>query len=308
MKVDEDEVERAAAKVYERLEQRGVSFGVSESIDPSIESVAKLFKSKIAKEEEDKMVEQEDEQETHDEEHEEEEEEQQHQKEEKEEEDQPPVDNAESISQIDGSIAQDNEEESESDDDASDEAISLPKQPEEEAKVPTTAPPSAKRQHIQRNVPFRGMRKAFAAATGLHGIITPSTVQLRQRHARARRRQQQRPEGKPTQDKSKDDKSSSEDEGANELILIRTESTSSSGDEIRDTDLGSDSPPANTELNNDQWSNGQEQNVVYESSNDAAIVSWGRQSSGGYGDTAHGGVHWPQEQNLEPPPLPDFEQ
>ena len=152
------------------------------------------------------------------------------------------------------------------------------------------------------------MRKAFAAATGLHGIITPSTVQLRQRHARARRRQQQRPEGKPTQDKSKDDKSSSEDEGANELISIRTESTSSSGDEIRDTDLGSDSPPANTELNNDQWSNGQEQNVVYESSNDAAIVSWGRQSSGGYGDTAHGGVHWPQEQNLEPPPLPDFEQ
>lgn len=284
--IDEDEVERAAAKVYERLEQRGVSFGVpSESIDPSVQSVAELLKGQIAKEGEEQQ-------------NEEQEEEYHEEGEQKEEEleDQPPLDDTGSNLHIDDAIDQEDEEDSACDDDASEDETSMPAEPEEETKVPETVPPTAKRQQIQRNVPFRGVRKAFAAATGLHGIITPSTVQLRARHARARRRAQQRPEGKSTQDKSDEDKSSVEDE----LLSIRTESTSSSTDESRDLESGSDFSPASSELNDNQWSNGYEQNIG-ESTNDAAVVSWGRQSSGG-GDIAYEGVH------LEPPPLPDFEQ
>jgi hypothetical protein len=299
VKVDEAEVERAAAKVYERLEQRGVSFVASEPSDPTIESVAEMLKSKIAQEQEEEE-EQEDKEEQND---------KEEQKEEQQEE-QSPLDVSESNHQVDDTIVHDNEEDSLRDDEASDEITNLvPTQPQEETKVPKPVPPSARRQHQQkRNVPFRGMRKAFARATGLHGVITPSTVQLRQRHARARRKQQQRPEGKSTQEKSKHGKASSQEQGANELLSIRTESTSNSSDENRDPKLCSDSPPVNTELSNDQWGNVQEQNVVYESSNDAAVSSWDRQSSasGGYDDNADEGVHWSQEQNLEPPPLPDF--
>ena len=296
VEINEDEVERAAAKVYERLEQRGVSFGVSESIDPSVQSVAELLKSQIAKEggrEDEENEEQEEEE--HEEEHEVGEQKGEEQ------EDQPPLDGAGGTLPIDDELAQDNEEESASDNDASDDKINTPTQPEEETKVlGPTVPLSAKRQQLQRNVPFRGMRKAFAAATGLHGIITPSTVQLRARHARAKRRAQQRPEGKSTQD-NKYDKSSVEDET---LLSIRTESTSSSSDENRDLKLDADSSPApaNSDLNDSQWNNGYEKHTV-ESANDAAVVSWGPQSSSsGYGDTASEGVL------LEPPPLPDFEQ
>lgn len=283
VKVDEAEVERAAAKVYERLEQRGVSFGAGETIDPTIESVAELLKSKIAKEKEEE--DHEDKKEQND-----------------EEQEKSPLDGSESNRQINDTVVHDNEKESSSDDEASEESINLPTQPDREIKVLNPVLPSARRQLQRRSVPFRGMRKAFAAATGLHGIITPSTVQLRQRHAQARRKQQQSPKGITAQENSKHDKASPQEEGANELLSIQTESTSR--DENLDSELYSDSPPGNN-----RWSNEQEQNVAYESSNDAAVLSWGRQSSatGGYDDTADEGIYWTQEQNLEPP-LPDIEQ
>ncbi|KAL7521507.1 hypothetical protein ACHAWX_006186 [Stephanocyclus meneghinianus] len=45
---------------------------------------------------------------------------------------------------------------------------------------------------FSRTVPFRTVRKALSRATGIHGLITPSSVQLHQRSMRAHRRQQKK--------------------------------------------------------------------------------------------------------------------
>jgi chromosome segregation ATPase len=54
----------------------------------------------------------------------------------------------------------------------------------------TTAPQAMnkKPRPSGRNVPFRSVRKAFSRATGMHGLITPSTTQIRQRSKQVQRR------------------------------------------------------------------------------------------------------------------------
>ena len=318
--IDEDELERAAAKVYERLEQQGVSFGTSESIDPNVEAVADLLKSKIAMEEgEDEKTDVECEEEegipsdndsarvdgvivlenTDDSTGEDGNTEVEYEEEER-----IPSDN--DSARVDGVIILENTDDSTSDDKAkddkaADEVTNQIKQPVKDIKAPKLAPPSQPRRPFQRNVPLRSVRKAFAAATGLHGIITPSTIQLRQRHARARRKRLQRPKEIPVKDDNKSDKTSSDSDVVNELLSIRSDASSVSNDENPHSKLSSDLSPVTVNSNR----HGQEQ--VHDNSHDATVVSWARQSN--HDETAaYDDVQWPQKQNLEPPPLPDFEQ
>ena len=263
--VDDDKVERAAAKVYERLESRGVSFEVADHIDPSLASVAEVLKSKISEEEEEEHLAVDD-SDTELEKHlgeqvEEKAEEQLHE------------DDSE-------------QEEHQSNNETSDETDNTSTKRKEESQQST-------RRQQQRNVPFRSLRKAFARATGMHGIITPSTVQVRQRLSRSQRQQQNRSaEEKPKQQMA------SEDEVPNISLSIQTESSSSS-------ESCSDSSPVNTKLRSDEWG---DQNIepTVEESYDTS--SWDRHPVNSHHDTQVEGSTWEEKQSLDPPPLPDFEQ
>ena len=158
----EDEVERAAAKVYARLEESGVKFGV---MDPSLDPVSSLLGSGIENEdgcddrsETDDMSED-------------------------------ASDTKAMVSQSEGSDG--------SDEDAVFETGDLKTRPQ--------LPPKREIKPT-RSVPFRTVRKAFSSATGLHGLITPSTVQLHQRYMHRNRRQQPRTSSTGGQDASKTDR------------------------------------------------------------------------------------------------------
>ena len=270
--IDDDKVERAAAKVYERLESRGVSFEVADHIDPSLASVAEVLKSKILEEQEEEHLSVDDS-----------ETEEKHLGEEVEKrpEEQFHEDDSE-------------QEEHQTNNEASDETDNTSTHRKEESNQQKPVQQST-RQQQQRNVPLRGLRKAFSRATGMHGIITPSTVQVRQRLSRAQRQQQYRTaEGKSKQQMT------SEDEGPNELRSIQTESSSSS-------ESCSDSPPVNTRLRSDEWGN---QNIdpTVEDSYDTSVSSWDRHPVNSHLDAQGEGSMWEEKQDLDPPPLPDFEQ
>jgi hypothetical protein len=263
VKVD-DEIERAAAKVYDRLEQRGVSFDVSDISAHTLDLVSELLKSKIAKEEE---------------------EQQQKDQEGEQQEEHLHEDDSDSDLQINHTF-HDNQEESSSNNDASN-ALSNQAMAMEEVKQLKPVRSIIKRRHQQRKVPFRVMRKAFARATGIHGMFSPSTVQLRQ----------QMSEGNSSHQKNRDGKNSFKDEGANELFSIQTKSSSRFTDEVHDvSELESELDPGV------QYDNSRGQ--VHESSHDTVVLSWGGQSSDGY-DTAD------EEASLSnsalEPPLPDNE-
>lgn len=269
--IDEDKVERAAAKVYERLESRGVSFGVVDPIDPSLASVAEVLKSKIVEEQEEEHLSVDDsdtELEKHS-----------GEQAEKRPEEQLHEDDSE-------------QEEHQSNSETSDETDNTSTHRKEESNQQKPVQQST-RQQQQRNVPLRGLRKAFSRATGMHGIITPSTVQLRQRLSRAQKQQHnQTAEGKSKQQMTSED--------PNELRSIQTESSSSS-------ESCSDSPPVNTRLRSDEWGN---QNIdpTVEDSYDTSVSSWDRHPVNSHHDTRGEGSMWEEKQDLDPPPLPDFEQ
>lgn len=153
----EDEVERAAAKVYERLEQNGVAFGVS---NPSLESVKDVF----AEAEQVRI----------------------------------------GANDMSDSDVTEDETESETDEGSEigedavnditlDDALDQPAATEtnDTAVNSTTLLTSGKQMkrppRPSRSVPFRKVRKAFSRATGMHGVVTPSSVQLRQRGMRGKR-------------------------------------------------------------------------------------------------------------------------
>ena len=264
--IDDDKVERAAAKVYERLESRGVSFGVADPIDPSLASVAEVLKSKIIEEQEEEHLTVDD------------------------------SDTEQVEKKAEEQLYEDDseQEDRQSNSETSDETDNTSTQRKEESNQPKPVQQSTRHQQ-QRNVPLRGLRKAFSRATGMHGIITPSTVQVRQRLSRAQKQQQNRTaEGKSKQQMT------SEDEDPNKLRSIQTESSSSSAS-------CSDSLPVNTRLRSDEWGN---QNIVptVEDSYDTSVSSWDRHSVNSHHDTQGEGSMWEEKQNLDPPPLPDFEQ
>jgi hypothetical protein len=272
--VDDDKVERAAAKVYERLESRGVSFGVADPTDPSLASVTEVLKSKILEEQEEEeehlSVDDSDTEEKH-----------LGEQVEKGPEEQLHEDDSE-------------QEEHQTNNEASDETDNTLTQRKEKSNQQKPVQKSTRHQQ-QRNVPFRGLRKAFSRATGVHGIITPSTVQVRQRLSRAQRQQQYRTaEGKSKQQMT------SEDDDLNELRSIQTESSSSS-------ESCSDSTPVNTRLRSDEWGN---QNIdpTVEDSYDTSVSSWDRHPVNSNHDAQGEGSMWEEKQDLDPPPLPDFEQ
>lgn len=213
----EDEVEKAASKVYERLEKAGVSF---ETGEPPIEPVKELVDALG-----DFGVNQDG-----------------------------ATDDSISTSKV-----------SEEVDATSGQLISNATLHNTTATKPVRHPRSS-----HRNVPFRSVRKAFSRATGMHGMITPSTVQLRQRGKHT----QQRPKKKhPVKKQTKDESTpevtvthaSTDAEVENQLWDNESENT---GDMPTDVSTGDDS---------------------YQQDN-----SWGE-----------GGVELMSL--MEPPPLPDFD-
>jgi hypothetical protein len=175
----EDEVEMAAAKVYARLEERGVSFGVS---SPSLGPLKDLFggddvddvssREVVAdRSESDECDESDDNPDDVD---------------EKNEREEPAMaieeDTTESSSDISGQVVR-----------------STPPPAEEDitSQPAVNSRPRKRNDTNPRSVPFRSVRKAFSRAMGLHGLLTPSSLQLHQQREILGRRQTQRRHWKP---------------------------------------------------------------------------------------------------------------
>jgi hypothetical protein len=157
-----EEVERAANRVYARLEERGVSFGVSH---PSlVESVQSLFDTAAAtattSEEEEKEEEDDD-------------------------------DVVKERSKRDDIDFMSDDDDDDSSDDYDDESEITTK-----TLTNSTISSDAQRKLINksstRNVPFRSIRKTLSRVTGVHGILKPSSIQLHHQHEQMNRRKQER--------------------------------------------------------------------------------------------------------------------
>ena len=154
-----------------------------------------------------------------------------------------------------------------------------------------TRPLSVKRNIPPRSVPFRAIRKAFSSATGMHGLITPSTVQLRQREIRGRR-----PLPKPRGDKSKVTTGSGEVPQKKEAELpqnlpVEKNHVSTQGQPpIPERPPLENSSTISTE-NSNLWEGGNGSDGY---SNHGVEGNWDTWSHVSEGD-------------LEPPPLPDFD-
>ena len=175
----EDEVEMAAAKVYARLEERGVSFGVS---SPSLGPLQDLFGGDAVDEVNSQVVVV-DTSESY----------------ECDESDDDPDDVDEKNEREEPAMAIE-EDTTESSSDISGQVVRSMPQP---AKKDSTSRPAVNSRPPKcnntnpRSVPFRSVRKAFSRATGLHGLLTPSSLQLHQRREILGRRQTQRRQWKP---------------------------------------------------------------------------------------------------------------
>jgi len=169
-----EEVERAAAKVFSRLEESGVRFGVS---DPSLGELKDLFGNPMNEDvSNDSMdgvsnpihsVIDEDVSDT-----------------EKE------VKTVHSVREEQSAVDEDEPRSSESSPSANNpEHRPLDKKSHARA----SQHPNARQRNIKppRSVPFRSVRKAFSRSTGLHGLLTPSTVQLRQKMQKQSQQRQQ---------------------------------------------------------------------------------------------------------------------
>mmetsp|Transcript_1125 Transcript_1125/g.2533 ORF Transcript_1125/g.2533 Transcript_1125/m.2533 type:complete len:1313 (-) Transcript_1125:57-3995(-) len=310
----QEEIERAAAKVYERLEQNGITFGVS---DPSLDSVGEMFSSRshedIGNEVDDENVENTGEE-----------------SEDPVEEvtDSGCIDEPEDSHRLSKQITEqstlDSLVESEKGGKEGGKADSFhntttpsPSIVSSNATSPNATqpimkrPPPASRGIPPRSVPFRSLRKAFSRVTGIHGVMTPSTVQLRQRGMRPRQLPPRSPDrnkgnmgssspGSGPQPKEASNSSSNQkpakglppipnrppilsSQTGNKEFPLETNSWGNEfkerGDDITDEDF--------------EWS--EVENEGFEGSDDleddAAGASWSAVSQGGLG----------------PPPLPDFE-
>ena len=175
-----EEVERAADKVFARLEESGVSFGV---MDPSLEQLKnmlsdptnandptlnKLMGERTILDESmirEDTVDAEDEDEGGD---------------------------AKSVKEESGLV---NDEVTLSSDSSTSSADDINSSHPPSEKTPLARAPQhpITRNIKARSVPFRSIRKAFSRSTGLHGLVTPSTVQLRQKMQRQVRQRRQQP-------------------------------------------------------------------------------------------------------------------
>lgn len=152
----EDEIDKAASKVYAQLEARDISFGV---VEPS--SLDQL-KGIIGSANNDNGID----------------------------------DDKSTAAEMPAGVHDTNEELTQ---DYHQEEESFPPSWEEEEEEPLKMTPSQpqessrpQKKEKSRQVPFRSLRKAFSQATGMHGLIRPSTAQLRQEQERVHKIQQGR--------------------------------------------------------------------------------------------------------------------
>ena len=135
-----------------------------------------------------------------------------------------------------------------------------------------------------RNVPFRSVRKAFSRATGMHGIITPSTVQLRKHSIYGQRHSKKR---------------------SNKKKLAQDGLRSQKNDSTRDN-MTIPHASSDAELENHLWSDENENNgdIPADVSSRSEDVFQQENSAWSY-EAAEGG---PELMSMmEPPPLPDFD-
>ncbi|KAL3785968.1 hypothetical protein HJC23_005677 [Cyclotella cryptica] len=227
----ENEVEKAASKVYHKLEKNGFSFGTSES---SLEQMKDFFQV---------------------------------------------VDNVK------------NEKEARKSDDSDTSTLNTTETHDLLAPNVTMQNTTAARKvslkgpskSLSRTVPFRAVRKALSRATGMHGLITPSSVQLRQRSMRAHRRPPRKSQQK--KDSQEDDPQSQQDDCTKELSLPQASTNTNVDDQLWDTEAEKTSEPPM------DFSNGGED--LYQSENSV----WNCDSEGTVELLS----------SLEPPPLPDLD-
>jgi hypothetical protein len=227
----ENEVEKAASKVYDKLEKNGFSFGVSE---PSLEQVEDFFhivndfgNKKAARMSDDS---------------------------------QPSISN---ITEIHNLLLSN---------------VTM-QNTTAAKKLKPKGPPKS----LSRTVPFRTVRKALSRATGMHGLITPSSVQLHQRSLRAHQRQQQKSQKK--KQSREDDSQSQENNYTTELSLPQVSTNTEVEDQLWDAESEkmSDVPT--------DFSSGGED--FHQSANSV----WNCDSEGSVELMS----------SLEPPPLPDLD-
>ena len=151
------------------------------------------------------------------------------------------------------------------------------------ASTTTTKVQNIKPPLLSRNVPFRSVRKAFSRATGMHGIITPSTVQLRKRSIGQKQSKKRPTTKKPTKH---DDSQSQKDENTPEMTVPQA-----SSDAEVENQFWSDESENNGDIPTDVSSGGED---LFQQENSA----WSYES-------AEGGLELMSM--MEPPPLPDFD-
>lgn len=228
----EDEVERAATKVYNRLEKAGVSFETAElQIEPAKDLVKALGG----------------------------------------------FDGAKQVAATDNSDLTS---------DALEQANKLPEESWMTSNTTshnaTTTKPAKHPRSTGRNVPFRSVRKTFSRATGMHGIFSPSTVQLRQRAKHPQRRPKKRSQEKKQPEK--DDDESQKDENTPELAIPQASTDAEVENQLWDNE-SEDTAHATADILNGS-------DEYYQQDN-----SWGYDSEGGVELMSL----------MEPPPLPDFD-
>jgi len=257
----EDEVERAAAKVYARLEQNDVSFS-SVTMDPSsLDGVKKHLllgnneeNGDDVKEEDGRRSEMEDVVMSDD--------DASSDNDEYENDVESEGANEEATIKLD-SAASSSKEEDLTDNHASPkkEEVSYTSQPFKNTRQHPQQPPPAQ-QTPRSGVPLRAMRKAFSHVTGLHGLITPSTVQLRQhqqqREELRKRHQHQRRKTVNVKNKKRGDYGVDDDASTGETTTLLQEDDTESQSYDDHHELASSSadslPSTNTMATmNDSW-------------------------------------------------------
>ena len=198
----EDEVKKAAEKVYARLEQNDVSFGV---VDPSLNSLGVLTGTTGVADEDPSDV---------------------------------STESSDDSANKDVQPSDSLEETSLTLNDAK-KNVTVAKNDESNPGVSFVVP-------ARPAVPFRSVRKAFARATGLHGVVTPSSRQLAMRLRRNQLRQQgankvtQQPTGgkrkrKSPKDSRKKSKNKDDEDDSSEPKLGRDDQSSDASGDTAET-------------------------------------------------------------------------
>mmetsp|Transcript_31387 Transcript_31387/g.57467 ORF Transcript_31387/g.57467 Transcript_31387/m.57467 type:complete len:412 (+) Transcript_31387:322-1557(+) len=176
-------------------------------------------------------------------------------------------------------------------------------------------PPQQHNMQPRSGVPFRAARKAFSRATGMHGLITPSTVQLRQQQKQqdeVMRKRQQQSKRQHQQQKGKtasgDKRAIVDDEKATSELLQGDNNAESTSPQSSFNDNNHSSASSSVDSPSHLQNAGSSPHSMMTRGND----SWGSNSSYHVHDDAGGydgasSSSWDNNNMEQQPPLPEMD-